>query len=301
METHKKLRKLISKTVRECLNERLLNEYVTNDIVYLKNYFSTPKSQKIKYLPHEYYYYFDDFLDETDTYFEMPKETRKSDYLDEPDEEVDMFDDNNDLELIIWLENNDKETFKKFAEYLFDKISDNTLPIDPAEYPAWSYFDDSPQIIKNQWLIHFTNDANSIAENGFEYGVDDMTKLGLTTSLGEFDKKYGGYNFAYTLNDFQKYGRSSYGNWSKSGYKYGNEAVIFNASGIKVWHYGDEEPQVIFYGNTAKNIIPITSGYGFKFAVYGKNDKILYENDDLPEIVKWIVKNYQQYRKNFVY
>jgi hypothetical protein len=295
-----KLKKLIETTIREYLNEQqILKEYVTKDIVSLKDYLMMPKSSKMSYLPQEYYYFFDDFLEETETYFERPKETQKSNYLDEPDEEVDMFDDN--LELIIWLENNDKETYNKFAEYLFDKISDNTLPIAEYEYPAWSFFDNYPEIIKNQWLIHFTNDANSIAENGFEYGVDDMTKLGLTTSLGEFDKKYGGYNFAYTLNDFQKYGRSSYGNWSKSGYKYGNEAVIFNASGIKVWHYSDEEPQVIFYGNTAKNIIPIISGYGSKFAVYGKNDKILYENDDLPEIVKWIVNNYQQYRKNFVY
>jgi hypothetical protein len=191
------LRKLIETTIREYLNEQqILKEYVTKDIVSLKDYLMMPKSSKMSYLPQEYYYFFDDFLEETETYFERPKETRKSDYMDEPDEEVDMFDDN--LELIIWLENNDKETYNKFAEYLFDKISDDTLPIAEYEYPAWSFFDNYPEIIKNQWLIHFTNEANSIAENGFEYGVDDMTKLGLTTSLGEFDKKYGGYNFAYS-------------------------------------------------------------------------------------------------------
>jgi hypothetical protein len=294
------LRKIIATTIREYLNEQqVLNEYITKDIVYLKDYFKMPKSSKMEYLPHEYYYFFDDFLDETDTEFERPKETQPSNYMDEPDEEVDMFD--NDIELMTWLENNNREIYNKFAEYLYDKISNNTLPINDAEYPAWSYFDDNPQLIKNQWLIHFTNDADNITKNGFKYGVNDMTKLGLTTHLGEFDKKYGGYNFAYTLNDFKKYGASSYGNWSKSGYKYGNEAVIFNASGIKVWHYGDEEPQVIFYGNTAKNIIPITSGENAKFGVFSKNGNLLFENDDLPKIVKWIVNNYQQYRKNFVY
>jgi hypothetical protein len=68
-----------------------------------------------------------------------------------------------------------------------------------------------------------------------------------------------------------------------------------------VWHYGDEEPQVIFYGSTIKNIIPITSGENSKFGVFSKNGKLLYENDDLTKIVKWIVNNYQQYHKNFVY
>lgn len=120
-----------------------------------------------------------------------------------------------------------------------------------------------------------------------------MEKLGLTCHLSEFEKKYGGYNFAYTLSDFPKYAKKS------GGYKYGSEAVVFNASGIKVWHYGDEEPQVIFYGNTAKNIIPITSGENTEFAIYSKDNKILYENDDLKNVVYWLIKNFNQYRKNF--
>jgi hypothetical protein len=288
--------KYIKTTLKEFLNENKINEYFTNDIVYLKDYFKTPKSTKLEYLPHEYYYFFEDFLDETDTYFDRPTETKKSDYEGEPDEEDDMFDD--DIELITWLEDNDKDIFNKFAEYLYNKIVNNELPIDYAEYPAWSYFTEYPEIIKNQWLIHFTNEAENIAKYGFKYGVDDMTKLGLTTQLGDFDKKYGGYNFAFTLEDFDRYGRSSYGNSSKSGYKYGNEAVIFNASGIKVWHHGDEEPQVIFYGNTAKNIIPITSGEESKFGIYNKNGRLLFEDDDLPKVVKWFTTNYQQYRKN---
>lgn len=288
-----KLKEIITTAIREYLNEqRALNEYITRDMVYLKDYFSMPEAVKMSYLPHEYYYYFEDFLTEMDYDFEQPKESRPSNYLDEPDEEVDMFD--NDLELMTWLENNDKETFNNFAKYLYNKIRYGTLPIDDSEYPAWSYFDDHPQIIKNQWLIHFTNDAEGVAANGFKYGVDDMTKLGLTTHLGEFDKKYGGYNFAYLLSDFPKYAKT------RDGYKYGKEAVIFNASGIKVYHYGDEEPQVIFYGNTAKNIISITKGENADFAIYNRNGRILFENDDLTKVVKWLTDNYQQYRKNLL-
>jgi hypothetical protein len=285
--------KNIKKLIRKFLNEqKILNEYINKNVVYLKDYLTMPKSSKMAYLPHEYYYFFDDFLDETNTFFERPKEIKPSNYTDEPEEEVDMFD--NDIELIIWLERNDKETYNKFAEYLYDKITSNTLPINDADYPAWSYFDEDPEIVKNQWLIHFTGDAQGIAEHGFKFGVDDMTKLGLTTHLGEFDKKYGGYNFAYTLNDFKTYGRGGY---TKSGYKYGSEAVIFNASGIKVWHHGDQEPQVIFYGNTAKNIIPIIRGEESKFGIYSNNGRILFENDDLTKVVKWLVDNYEQYRR----
>ncbi|MCF8339612.1 MAG: hypothetical protein K9I82_01425 [Chitinophagaceae bacterium] len=287
------LRKVIKTTLRKYLNEeQILKEYVTRDIVYLKDYFKMPDSTKIEYLPYEHYGYFRDFLEETDTDFEEPSE-----YTDVDGEDVFMFED--DMELITWLEKNNKELFTEFGEYLFEKIKNNNLPIPDADYPAWSFFDNTPELIKNQWLIHFTKDAYGIAENGFKYGVDDMSKLGLTTHLSEFDKKYGGYNFAYTLGDFEKYGRSS--GWHGSKYKYGDEAVVFNASGIKVWHYGDGEPQVIFYGNTAKNIIPIRVNYDSEFYVQNKKGRVVYKNEKLPKVVDWIKNNYQQYRKNFVF
>ena len=286
------LRKFIKAKISEYLNEgQILKEYVTRDIVYLTDYFKMPDSKKIEYLPHEHPYFFRDFLEETGTDFEEPSE-----YTDVDGEDVFMFED--DMELISWLDKNNKELFTEFGEYLFNKIKNNELLIPDEDYPAWSFFDDTPELIKNQWLIHFTKDAYGIAENGFKYGVDDMSKLGLTTRLSEFDKKYGGYNFAYTLGDFERYARSgSYGDK----YKYGGEAVVFNASGIKVWHYGDGEPQVIFYGNTAKNIIPIRFNYDDDFYVQSKKGRVLYKNEKLPKVVAWIKNNYQQYRKNFVY
>lgn len=285
---------IINQEINEYANENMLiNEYITNDEIYLRDYLSMPESAKLAYLPHEYWYFFQDFIDETDYEFNFPKEMRPGNYVDAPDEEVDMFD--NNIELMRWLERNDKKTFNAFAEYLLDKINNNTLPISDSEYPAWSYFDDNPKLVKNQWLIHFTDDAVDIAREGFKFGVDDMTKLGLTTHLGEFDKKYGGYNFAYLIHDFQRYAK---GNYYRGKYKYGKEAVVFNASGIKVWHYGDEEPQVIFYGNTARNIIPITSGENNDYAIFGKNGRVLFEHDDLETVVYWLIRNFEQYRKS---
>lgn len=287
----------IRREIKQILKEEVFQEYITRDEVYLRDYLSMSEDAKKEYLPHEYHYFFDDFLEETDIEFKMPKEIVPSNYADEPEEEVDMFD--STIELMTWLENNNREVYDAFANYLYRKITNNELPIPESEYPAWSYFDDSPELVKNQWLIHFTGDADGIADSGFQYGVDDMSKLGLTTHLGDFDKKYGGYNFAYLLSDFVRYAKGDYSRGSR-GYKYGDEAVIFRASGIKVWHHGDQEPQVIFYGNTATNIIPITSGENAEWAIYGKNRRVLFENDDLQRVVNWLINNFDQYRKRLV-
>lgn len=259
--------------------EQVIQEYLSREMVSLKDYFSQSEESKKSYLPHTYYELFDEYLEQYDIDFEKP-------------------DGYEDYELMDFLKTENPDLYKEFAEYLYDEITNRRLPINDTEYPAWSFFDDSPEIIKNQWLIHFTDEAKSIAEEGFLYGVDEADKLGLTTQLSEFDKKYGGYNFAYTLTDFVRYAG---GGWRNKGYKYGDEAVIFNASGIKLLHYGDEEPQVIFYGNTAKNIIPITYGKDTDWGVYSvKTDKLLYENDELEKVVEWVVKNYNQYRKELV-
>lgn len=282
------------KPLRKLIREHLLREYLTNDGVYLRQYFNMTEEQKKAWLPYEYPYFFKDFLIEKDVEFEWPKAMVASMYVDEPDDEVEAFDGQDSHEFIEWLSKNNKEMFDKYADHLYERISDHTLPIPEAELPTWSYFDDTAKLVKNQWLIHFTDDADGIARDGFKYGVSDMTKLGLTTSLGEFEKKYGGYNFAYKLSDFRRYGGHS-----DSRFKYGKEAVIFRASGLQLWHHGDQEPQVIFYGNTAQNIIPITSGENSSWALRSNlTSRILFEDDALETVVNWLVKNYPQYRRH---
>lgn len=286
--------KNLRKIIRSLIKENLIKEYISADMVSLKHYFSMSDEEKKSSLPHEYYYFLRDWMEEEDVELELPKNTFIGGDGEEFEEEM------HDYEMAEWLEREHPDKAKQFADYLFRKIENNELPINDADYPAWSYFESDPEIVKNQWLIHFTKDAQSIAKEGFKYGVDEMTKLGLTTHLGEFDKKYGGYNFAYLLRDFEKYGRSGSG-YGNQKYKYGKEAVIFRASGIKLWHYGDEEPQVIFYGNTANTIIPITSGEEHDWAIASKKTgRILYESDDLEKIVQWLVRNWEQYRKSLI-
>ena len=79
--------------------------------------------------------------------------------------------------------------------------------------------------------------------------------------------------------------------------------MIFRASGVKLWHYGDNEDQVIFYGPSAKDIIYLEFNdetdewYISSTKRYGQ---ILYQNEDLGEVVYWIERNYDQYRKHLI-
>ncbi len=267
------------------INEEILklNEYLTNEGISLMKYFSMSDEEKIESLPYMYSseWFFDQFIEETDI------EYNRNNYVDNDGNEIESDED-------FYVENLPYDIQKQYGKWLFNSVNNHQLDVPDAEYPAWSFLA-YPELVKNQWLIHFTDDANGIANDGFKYGVDEMDKLGLTTHLSDFEKKYGGYNFSYLLSDYQKYGRSN----RMREWKYGNEAVIFRASGVKLWHHGDEEPQVIFYGNTATNIIPITGGENLKHGVYSsKNRDLLYESDDMYKIVDWIVKNYDQYRKH---
>jgi len=274
--------------IKKKLHERLIKEFMSQDMIYLKNYFNLSDELKKDYLPHEYPEQLDNFLYDENINFELPKNTSNVD-IDGYDIEEEM----SHYEIIEWLFYNNKELFNKFGDWLFNKINNYELDIPDSDYPAWSFFD-KPEILKNQWLIHFTNNANGIAREGFKYGVDEMSKLGLTTHLSQFDKQYGGYNFAYTLKDYLRYGKSG------RSFKYGEEAVIFRASGIRIYHNSDQEYQTIFYGKTATNIIPITEEYGNEYAIHSKiSGKILYQNDNFDNVVKWLINNFDQYRKHF--
>ena len=254
-----------------------LNEYVSNDLLKFRNYLKSSKEEKSEFLPVEYPYLFDDFVSDTGYKWKGPKglSAEKS---------------------IEWLEKNDKKIYSKFSNYLYDKIKNHTLSISKVKYPSW-YFFESPELVKNQWLIHFTGNAKEIAKDGFKWGVNDPKKLGLTTFIGSKDKEDGGYNFAFLLSDFLDYYtyNSRYGPQPK----YGNQAVVFKCSGLKVWHEGDQENQVVFYGKEAKDIVPIILGKKHFWSVWARDGKkVVYESDNIKKVSDWIANNYTQYKKH---
>ncbi len=261
-----------------------INEYVTQHDVYLRDYFNMTDEQKKNSLPFMYPWLFSDFLVEKDIDFKRPTHVRITVDGEEPGDEYE------DYETVDFIQQKDKPMFDAFASYLFDKVERNELPVDDTDYPAWSYIT-HPRLVKNQWLIHFTNEPWGIAKNGFARGVSELDKLHLTTRLGEFDKKYGGYNFAFRADIYNRYAKG------RQGYKYGNEAVMFIGSGIEITHHGDEEPQVIFWGKKAKNIVPITLEYGEDYTVHNiKKGGVVYKNQDLDDVVSWVMRNYDRYK-----
>jgi hypothetical protein len=253
----------------------LIKEYISNPLIYLKRYLTMSEKDKKHHLVYQHPYLVKSFAKQ---------------YFDPQIKKFILNHKGEDYEIVEEFENKFPTEFVDFLDWSGGMVQ-KLNPI-----PTWAVMN-YQGVIKNQWLIHFTDFAEDIWNvQSFKYGVSNLDDLGYTTSFTHASKKDGGYNFAYDIRDYAKYGRSSY----KSGsWKYGSEAVLFKASGIKAYHYGDEEPQVIFVGNTAHDIVYMkyNKTEGDWNIINSKTNKIIYRAQTLPDIVNWTVKNFNQYKK----
>jgi GNAT superfamily N-acetyltransferase len=173
----------------------------------------------------------------------------------------------------------------------FGKEKSDTLSTDyAAEAPSWAHMS-FEKIVKNQWLVHMTDDPDGVADSGFTHGMYDLTHLGLTTWYTDKAKEMGGYNFAFPAN-----------NVPNDATKYGKNAVMFTASGVQVYHYGDEEDQVIFWGRDARNIIPIYFDHNdYRWNLPGgDNGNPIFSSEKLDDVIDWVSKNFTQYHRLLV-
>lgn len=181
------------------------------------------------------------------------------------------------------------ETFVKMLEEnnLCDHfISEMQGIVDYHELPSWCTMEFN-RIVKNEWCIHFGSDAMNIAREGFTGGTKDIDHLAYTGAGQE--KHYKGYDFAFLISDKNV----DYN-------EYGNEAVIFRTSGVEVYHYGDNQNQVIFWGTNAHDFIPIRySGEQGDWVVEGQKGQIL-KSGKPSEIAVWATENLPQYRKQIM-
>lgn len=102
-----------------------------------------------------------------------------------------------------------------------------------------------------------------------------------------------GYNFAFPADAFD----------SDTGHLYGDFPVLFRASGIEVSHYLDNDHQVIFWGDSAKDFVVLD-------VVSDKSDvlwcpvscgvKPPYCHGELDTVVDWVTNNFEQYRRVLV-
>lgn len=265
------------KTFKQHLFEKqILNESLSNELMYLKRYLTMTEDQKDINRGIDNPWFIDDFLSAQD--------------YDVGDEFYEL----EDYEKIDWLQSNDEEKLIEYGRYVFDQrgyeeSSEREL-YDQVSYEGF---------IRNEWLVHFSNNASSIwRSQKFEYGIEyhDYQRLGLSTHFGDEAKQYGGFNFAYKLADVNRYG---FNGFSSHGPKYGSEAILFKGDGLNIYHYGDQEPQVIFDGKTTRPpLIYIQEEYGDWLINSNRHYGKLIRFDDIERIGDWVDINYEQYRKH---
>ena len=268
---------------------QVLNEFIVQEISWLKQYLNLSDDEKAEEILYSFSYLIDYF---TDDIIYIAKRNNDEEMLSLIEEYE--WDD-----VVTHLLNG--EEYKEISNEIKEKVLIRLQSwsargdIEYQEIPSWFYLED-PKVIKNQWLIHFTKDADILAKEGFNYLIDDVTKLGLTTliSKSSYDRSKKGYGFSYLIDDFEKYGKSVK---NKSLWKYGKEAVLFRASGVRCWHNSDREYQTIFKGDTVRDIIPLTRD-DIDFVIYNKKTgNQIFKHYDLRVVVEWLLKNYDQYRK----
>lgn len=257
-------------------NGNLINEYLEKDYNYpLYNYFKWAKNasteEKARDLAYECDWYIGNYIAEI--HYRFPEFDK---FLDE-DGRFDCEDEEKVEEFVKLLTQN------KLLDH-FISLMNGICPSE--ELPTWMTTDFN-RIIKNEWCIHFGNNATEIAKEGFTGGTEDISHLAYTNAGQE--KPTAGYNFAFVIND------------RKVDYnEYGDEAVIFRTSGVEIYHYGDNEDQVIFWGPNAHDFIPIKFDreYG-DWVVKGMKDQVL-KMGRPSEIAAWATENLPQYRKQIM-
>lgn len=179
-------------------------------------------------------------------------------------------------------------------------VIDYLMQQHPEEAPTTAHMSLSRNQLlpRNTWLIHFSNNAESIAYNGFKYGIDQMDQLGLTTYKSDSEKAYGGYNFAFTAG-----GR--YSRYAAAQGKYGRDAVMFQNSGVMAFHSGDEEEQIMFHGTDVdpRNIVLIKNDPYEGWQVMSARQKNVRNSGrpvfkgEFEQCEAWVMKHFAQYRK----
>lgn len=199
--------------------------------------------------------------------------------------ELQEYCDNNDAYSIInFLDTHfDRKTINDMNashEYDFSRFR-NSLTHDVMDYDG---------DIKNEWLIHFSNNASLIADEGFQYATSDMDDLGYSGCGSRIGKDNEGWNFAFRLDD------------APNGCGYGTDVVLFRASGVLGYHFGDNERQVMFYNKDAKDLILIErdENSGNWYINSRLTGKVLYEAEELFDVACWAIQNLPQYHKHLI-
>lgn len=177
----------------------------------------------------------------------------------------------------------------EFRDWLNDNMHNLVADGDiaPLDQDPRDYFGTPAHIKPNTWLIHFSNYAEYIWKEGFKHGAD-YDYMHLTKHMSEPGS--GEWAFAFVADEVPNIG-----------FKYGTSAVMFkSSSAIVAWHSGDDEPQVIFNREEAPvRDRVLISNYDGDWYV-GDETRPLFRGD-LDNVIKWVMANYDQYKKKLVH
>jgi len=186
-----------------------------------------------------------------------------------------------------------------FGEWLYNEWSNNTSKMEDIYGRNMPLFAAAgfEGIVRNEWMVHLSNHAVAIAENGFSGGVINPLKLAYTETAGDIDRDgYGGWFFAYPADHAAGYGLDRYGHTT-----YGDGIVMFMGSGLEIYHYNDDELQIIFNGNHTRYRVLIM-GDGRNWHVINSNDNTkIYTSDYLGDVIEWVQENFDQYKRIISY
>lgn len=185
--------------------------------------------------------------------------------------------------------------------------------------------EDEKEIIHNEWMIHFSDDAQKISKEGFIQGNDYNGKIKSATYRK--NKVEGGYNYAYLASDVLNTPNES----SFMEYLINRETsfIMFKGNGYRFYHSQDKEKQVVF-NNIQQNTkvfvkklydqwcVLLTSDPEWKRREkdidpkpedkeYAMNNPrnifncVLYSDEDINRVIKWVMTNFEQYRNKFKY
>jgi hypothetical protein len=183
------------------------------------------------------------------------------------------------------LDERDQKAFTRWLTINHDRLVSHH----PEQDQPNLYFIGSKHVKSGTWLVHFTNDPDSIAMNGFTKGVShEFLHLSKMQPSGE--AKWGEFSFAFIAD-------SRYANMAAKKKSYGKHAVMFQTnSGVESFHTGDQENQVVFEKDKTRNRIVLRRD-GDSFSVERK----LYGKDlftgEFQDAVAWVKKNFPQYAK----
>lgn len=219
------------------------------------------------------------------------------------------------------------ESIDEYLDKRMSKIRNDfkTRNYDESSGFAWSEdSEDGKEIVKNEWMIHFSNDATKIAKEGFTQGNDYSGKLKSATYRRS--KTDGGYNYAYLASDVISHGYWKFLNYLKDRQ---TPFIMFKGNGYRFYHDQDGEDQVVFNNIQSGTKVLIMSLYDQwcvlstdnpdwknrkqdinpkpedeRFALNNTRnilDGILYSDEDIDKVIKWVMTNFEQYRNKFNY